>query len=149
MPADVLESLFPRLREEGYEIKSEIDPAYNCVAFSLSDSEKWWEPFRPDGFWPEGVELNDTLNGFIVLFQAQGFVVCENGDIEAGFEKIALYGNTATNEFAHVARLSGAGVWVSKLGELEDIEHNTLAALGSASYGEPVMFFKRPTVRGE
>ncbi|MBI2187273.1 MAG: hypothetical protein HYU37_09160 [Acidobacteria bacterium] len=149
MPADVLEALFPRLREEGYEIKSEIDPAYNCIAFSLDDNERWWEPFRPDGFWPEGVELNDTLNGFVALFQAQGFVVCEDGNVEAGFEKIALYGNAAVNAFAHVARLSAAGVWVSKLGELEDIEHNTLEALTSHGYGEPVMFLKRPTVREE
>src|SRR5258706_9429209 len=109
MPADVLEILFPRLRNKGYEIKSEMDPGYNCVAFSVRDEERWWDPNKPDGFWPDGLPLDDSLNGFIAMFQAQGFAVCDTAEVEAGFEKIALYGDVAKGEFAHVARLLASG----------------------------------------
>lgn len=149
MPAEILEALFPRLRDEGYDIRSPIDIGYNCVAFSLNDEERWWEPFRPDGFWPEGVELNDTLNGFVGLFQSQGFAVCETADVEPGFDKIALYGNTVKGEFSHVARLLPTGVWISKRGELEDIGHNSLTGLVSVHYGEPVMYLKRAAPQDE
>ena len=47
-------------------------------------------------------------------------------------------------EFTHVALQLPTGRWTSKLGGLEDIEHDTLKALEGIDYGEPVRFMKRP-----
>lgn len=138
-----LEALFPRLRGAGYRITSDRDVAYNCVAYCAPDQDRWWDPNRPDGFWPDDVERNDTIDGFIAMFRGQGFVECANDAVEPGYEKIALYGNDR-RDFGHVARQLPSGAWTSKLGELEDIEHQTLDAVVCDTYGEPVVFLRRP-----
>lgn len=43
-----------------------------------------------------------------------------------------------------MARQLPSGAWTSKLGGLEDIEHEALDAINCDSYGEPVQFLKRP-----
>lgn len=136
MPKDDLESLFPGLRNEDFTLKSPIDPAYNCAAFAAGELEEWWDPYNPEGTWP--------VNHFIAVFQRQGFVVCDDANVEEGFEKIAIYAD-ASGDFGHAARQQPSGRWVSKLGELEDIEHASLDAVASATYGRPVAFMKRPT----
>src|SRR5258708_6988096 len=64
---------------------------------------------------------------------------------DEGFEKIALYSN-AQGEFTHAARQKEDGIWTSKLGDWEDIEHRTLSGLsGNApAYGSVAKILKRP-----
>lgn len=61
--------------------------------------------------------------------------------MEVGFEKIALYAKG--NEFMHVARQSPNGKWSSKLGRLEDVEHDSLEVLEGDAYGYPKLFMRR------
>jgi len=141
MPGATLEALFPGLPNSGYRITSPIDPSCNCVGYVLLDID-WWCPNHPDGQWPAGVPRDDTLDGFVGLFQSQGFELCADDALEPGFEKIALYGSPS-GAFGHVARQLPSGAWSSKLGELEDIEHPTLGALAGADYGDPLRFLKK------
>ena len=75
------------------------------------------------------------------MFSEHEFQVCEEGPLEHGCQRIALYAKDG--EFTHVAVQLPSGRWSSKLGELEDIEHDTLEVLSGASYGIPIMFMRR------
>ena len=75
------------------------------------------------------------------MFESRGFLPCDTGQHEPGFDKIALYGRDG--EFLHVALQLPTGRWTSKLGSLEDIEHDTLAALEGNVYGMVTCFMKR------
>ena len=59
----------------------------------------------------------------MAVFRSLGFVMRDDGDHEIGLEKIALYA-TDDDEYTHVARQLPSGKWTSKLGGLEDIEHD-------------------------
>jgi hypothetical protein len=69
--------------------------------------------------------------------------VCEGDELEAGFEKIALFANNQGIPL-HAARQLPSGRWTSKLGELEDIEH-TLRDLEGEEYGSVALVMKRPS----
>jgi hypothetical protein len=141
------EAHFPRLTPDNYRKTSDEDAFYNCIAFSWGDSstEEWWSPLNFPGFtWPEDIPRGLDVSVFVELYSRHGgFAECDSPDWEAGFEKVALYA-TEFHMFKHVARQKASGKWTSKLGEWEDIEHDSLEILGGSSYGEPVKILKRP-----
>ena len=61
--------------------------------------------------------------------------------VEIGFEKVAIYGQTLF--YRHAARQLPNGKWTSKLGEEEDIEHDTPDDVAGGLYGEVVQILKR------
>ena len=75
------------------------------------------------------------------VFESLGFEPCPDGDLEEGFEKIAIY--SKSGEYQHVARQLSDGNWTSKLGIREDIEHQTLFALEGADCEEVTCFLKK------
>jgi hypothetical protein len=81
---------------------------------------------------------------FQQAFASLGYELCANANLETGFEKIALYaiGGIPT----HAARQLRDGRWVSKLGELEDIEHASLDVLTGAVYGEVAAVLRRTVI---
>jgi hypothetical protein len=93
-------------------------------------------------YWPPGVPREWSLNSIRRVFQIHGYEECESADLEKGFEKIAIYFD-AQNEPTHVAVQKDSGVWSSKLGVYEDIEHPTLESLESAAYGSVSVKMKR------
>jgi hypothetical protein len=67
-----------------------------------------------------------------------------DGNLEAGYEKIAIYYRPGTVDFLHVARQLSDGRWTSKLGRGEDITHNTVEGLeGVGAYGRVARFMRR------
>lgn len=81
---------------------------------------------------------------FVTTFSKYGYQPCESDDLEAGYEKVAIYVDS-TGTPTHMARQLGSGTWTSKLGKLEDIEHTTLEQLeGEKSYGSAYQILKRP-----
>ena len=50
---------------------------------------------------------------------------CESGDLEVGFEKVAIYAQ-ADGAPTHAARQLPDGTWTSKLGQEVDIGHTDL-----------------------
>ena len=117
-----LELFLPGLRTSNWSITSEATDAYNCIAWALGETDRWWDPNRVDGYWPEGVDRDDQIATFGVAFASLGFEHCENADLETEFEKIALFADELG--LTHVALQLPSGRWTSKIGEDEDIEHD-------------------------
>jgi hypothetical protein len=93
-------------------------------------------------FWPKGAERVETLAAFIAAYETLGFKVCDSGDAEAGFEKIAIFLKPAGTP-AHAARQLANGRWTSKLGSDQDIAHD-LRAVECRHYGQAKQFMRRP-----
>ena len=83
------------------------------------------------------------IGALMNAFKSMGFVECPEGSLEAGFEKVVLYGSTF--EYTHAARQLPDGNWTSKLGKEEDIRHHSPEDVASGLYGEVVEFMKRPS----
>ncbi len=139
-----LARIFPRLESALYEVSSPQDAKYNCVAWATGPAEvrrRWWPAPSPFYYWP--VEpREETVAGFIRAFGQLGYAVCDTGDLETGYERLAVYSDEAGTP-THMARQLPSGHWTSKLGELEDTEHVTLDQLSGLDYGRVVQFLKR------
>lgn len=146
MPEEYYDRHFPNLKREGFRRTSE--PAYyNCIAYAVGDLQrKWWpgeyHPDWSDDYWPDGVLQQETLPAFLMAFATVGYEPCADGGLEPGFEKIAIYAHES-GVVRHAAKQQEDGVWRSKLGEDEDIEH-TLNGLVGPFYGHVVAYLKRP-----
>jgi hypothetical protein len=150
MSAEEIEGDFPKLRSDAYEITSPETTDYNCFAWAAHDTTQWWSPLPLRGYyWPDQLPRNTGVQTFVELYnRVAQFVPCENGLLEQGFEKVALYVNVNGN-VTHAARQTASGSWTSKLGVMEDIEHQTLSAIedggvGASDYGRVAQFLKRP-----
>lgn len=137
-----LESSFPNLRTTPYQVKSPASILYNCIAWAAKDDRRWWWP-APGYCWPIDAPVELSLEAFITAFEAMGYQCCDSGNLETGFEKIAIYVEQVTREPTHVARQLRNGMWTSKLGPREDIEH-TLEGITGIEYGEIGQFLTRP-----
>jgi hypothetical protein len=116
---------------------------YNCYAFAAGDSGQRWEP-DPAGlyYWPPNIRRDYSPEAFAEAYGTLGYAMCRDGTPEIGYEKIALYvGSRGIVE--HAARELMDGSWISKLGNAEDIIHQTPGALTSVTYGVPVHFLRR------
>jgi len=71
-----------------------------------------------------------------------GYATCDSHAVESAFEKVAIFVD-AGGEPTHAARQLPSGRWTSKLGTLEDIEHD-LHALEDSRYGSVALIMKRP-----
>lgn len=143
---ETLVRYFPRLTLGAYRQTSDCDPTYNCVAWAVNDTSNFWWPKPSDEYyWPADVPLEVTMPAFIRVFANLGYERCDDHELEEGFEKIAIFAKRTAeaNKPKHAARQLDNGRWTSKIGNLWDIEHD-LFDLRSASYGEPVVFMKRP-----
>ena len=141
---DELERSFPRLRSGSYAIKSRFDRSYNCVAWAVGDTTRWWWPSPQGGiYWPPGVPRVPTYASFEAAFAFRGYAPCDSMDLEGGVEKIVVYVDASGNP-QHAARQRDDGVWVSKLGRDVDIEHATLDLIENDAYGKAAWVFCRP-----
>lgn len=118
---------------------------YNCAAWVVGVTDaKWWpEPEAAEYYWPAGALRDGTIDAFIDGYGTLGFAVCVDGELEAGFEKLVIYG-TSRGSPQHVALQLQTGRWTSKLGNEEDIEHTSVDVLRRSRYGEPLVFMRRP-----
>jgi hypothetical protein len=139
-----LDEIFPQLSGTGYRVTSPRARAYNCVAWALGRSDQWWQGGVPGYLWPSDIPTDGSVESYARLFERFGYTACPDSDAEDGYEKIAIFG--IEREFTHVARQLTNGKWTSKLGSLEDIEHEIVEALTGNEYGSVVMFLKRPVL---
>lgn len=143
MPEADLELYFPNLAPAGYQITSPITPDYNCIAWAAeSTTNPWWPVALNPYFWPVAIPSTVSIQTFVDGFTTLGYEPCENSEFEDGFEKVAIYADQ-NGEPTHMARQLESGAWTSKLGNLEDIEHQTLGGVEGDSYGQAVRFLKR------
>lgn len=151
MPFDPLfqpnANVFPVLELTGYKQTSPADRRYNCIAWAVGERESrsfWWPGPPPDGKWPAGIPRNDLIETFHAAFATEGYEVCSDGDLEVGFEKIAIY--AIDGRVKHAARQLKTGEWTSKLGRNADITHSLdgLVGFSKNGYGSVVGFMRRP-----
>lgn len=140
--SDWIERLFPGLRDTDYQITSPPDDVYNCLAWAAGEAQLYWWPGDPESsYWPDGAPLDESLRAFEVAFATLGYFACATEELEIGFEKVALFADEHGLP-KHAARQLPNGRWTSKLGLLEDIEHN-LRSLEGAEYGTVALLLKR------
>ncbi|GEM_PF-448397 len=121
---------FPKLPADGAKKTSDATPQYNCIAWSAArDQTRWWQPeiINPWDYWPPGVPNDGSFDCFVALFETLGYSKCGDSNLEAVYEKVALYADG--QGFTHVASQLCSGAWTSKLGPCEDIQHNSLDSL--------------------
>ena len=142
-----LRSRCPSISPDKYEITSPATSDYNCIAWAAEEDDIPWDPTDIKKYWPDGVARELTLEAFIFAYQTLGYFTCNNSELEEGFQKIAIYAKQDSVDDAgqptHVARQLLNGKWTSKIGRLEDIEHE-LDGLTGYYYGEVVQILKRP-----
>lgn len=136
-------SEFPNLKYCSHQKTSEETTIYNCIGFAAGETDRWWWPTRPDGYWPPKAPRVETLESFIIAFETLGYKTCDNSELEQGFEKVAIYIGIDGNP-KHMARQLDSGKWTSKLGNDIDIEHATLEGMESDLYGKVAQIMKRP-----
>jgi len=139
--SDFIEQAFPNLKDAGYQITSPQNRKYNCIAWAVGDQSRWWQPEPSIFYWPAGVDREISVEAYVAAFAAVGYVECDGDQPEDGCEKIALY--ALNNKPTHAARQLNNGLWTSKLGQVEDVEH-TLDGLVGNKYGTVIKFLKRP-----
>jgi len=96
--------------------------------------------------WPHGVPRQETIAAFVRMYEARGYQKCIDGSLEAGIEKIALYGIPGPTGLplpTHAAYQLENGNWTSKLGDFEDIEHFLVEKLNGPRYGAVALYMKR------
>ncbi len=147
-PNSSINADFPNASPLGYLITSEWDDFYNCIAHALCDNNHWW---WPGSHWSSEVECEETLSAFIKMFKTvAGYEewAQENGNLEAGYEKIAIYAD-ADGKPTHAARQLNDGSWTSKIGQNVDISHPSVQVLEDSAckkslYGNVVKYLRRP-----
>jgi hypothetical protein len=132
--------LFPRLTPGSFRITSPATEDYNCVAWAVGVDNNWYEPGIS---WPIPTGYACTEQQLLDFFRLHGFGECAGADLEAEFQKVALYSNQY-GTWKHAARQLPSGLWTSKLGKLEDIEHAHPDELGGSDYGEVFQYMRRP-----
>jgi len=145
------EAFFPNLTRESYHVTSSPTAEYNCIAHAVGNADRWWWPddLAPHAHWPEGLAKAETLEAFVLAYETEGYLVCpdQNRGLEDGFEKVAIFVDVEGIP-THACRQLSDGAWTSKLGESEDIQHQTLEDMEggdglSLGYGQVKIILKR------
>lgn len=135
-----LSRYFPQL-SRSTKPASPATTTYNCIAWALGITDRWWWPQNPDAYWPLACPEEVTIRAFQSVFAVCGFEPCDDGRLENGYEKISLYAKG--DQPTHAARQLRSGRWTSKCGQNVDIEHK-LRELEGEEYGQVVIYFCRP-----
>jgi hypothetical protein len=131
---------FPNLQFGKFQVTSPCTEEYNCIAWAANDSSNWWWPGGK--YWPGSETSLPTIKSFTQAFAGLGYIECDTDDLEAGYEKIALY--IDVHSFVtHASRQLKNGRWTSKLGRSWDITHELDGVCGPA-YGVVGKILKRP-----
>jgi hypothetical protein len=138
-----IERDFPDLAASGYQLTSSDTIDYNCAAWAVEDNQNWWWPdtFGQE-YWPPNVPREETLDAFVLAYGTLGYKVCDDGSLENGYKKIAIYVD-ANGKPKHVAAQLKNGEWASKLGQNEDIEHKFLEGLFCEYYVKVACYMKK------
>jgi hypothetical protein len=131
----------PGLTRENHRVTSDWNFNNNGIAWAVGDKERWWDDFR-GCYWPDKEAESDTVEGWLRIFALSGYYeFAGSGDLEDGFEKVAIY--VKDGEPSHAAHQLESGAWSSKLAFENDIEHDSLGVLEGNFFGEVAHILKR------
>jgi hypothetical protein len=137
-----LEEAFPNCQLEPFIFTSPATNFYNCIAWAFEDPTRvYWPDGAQNCYWPPNIQRKPILKSFIDLFKSKGYFECENGNLEEGYLKVAIY--SKNNIPTHAARQLSNGLWTSKLGRSNDVSH-TIHAMSNGEYGDVAIYMKKP-----
>lgn len=147
----LLSNVFPDLvNDKNFKILSECTDVYNCIAWAMGYTDRWFDPYIGAGhWWPAGVERNAKPETLVAAFQAEGFEMSDNYNVEEGYAKVVLYKKKDGDEWTHAARIVTSDIEYSKFGRAWDGQHshNVLCRTGLGkepqSYGIAYAYMKR------
>ncbi len=132
---------FPNAEKEPFLVTSPSSGIYNCIAWALELQHAFlWPGISSRYEWSPNLPRKNNLVVFLQFFQEHGFESCDDGELEMGFQKIALF--AIDKKTTHAARQLPNGFWTSKIGGWVDVQH-TLRAMEGGMYGDVAMFLKR------
>lgn len=141
-----IEADVPCLAGKEWSQTSCRDIKYNCFAWAMRETMGWMDPDEsPGNYWHDDVPRERRIENYLEVYRRFGFEECEHGFSDSGYEVIAVFKDAGGDGF-HAARRLPSGVWTSKLGKLEDIEHPALADLEgpeATAYGAVACFMRR------
>ena len=132
---------FPLLDDYNHQVMSSQDDTYNCLAFAAHDVKHWWDPTNNRLYWPEGAPRGQQIENVIITWMRMGYEVCDDGALENGYEKVAFY--VQNGKVQHATRQTADGKWLSKLGNQEDILHDTVEGLEGPVYGKVSAYVRK------
>ena len=113
---------FPALTPSNHRETSPANVRYNCIAWAAEDTSRWWQPGI---YWPlEWPRIDCGIGALEALFRSLGYEDCDDASVEPEYMKVALYG-AGGFVYTHAARQLPTGKWTSKLGKMQDIEHDS------------------------
>lgn len=139
----IIEEWCPRLKGTNWRITSRSARRYNCIAWAAGDNRRRWD-IGKGSYWPKGAILDYCFSCLVNAYIAEGFSVCtteEGRAFDDKFDTVVLY--ESSGYWEHAAKLLKSGMWSSKLGDFEDIEHPTPESVGGTDYGEPLLYMRR------
>lgn len=144
-------SVFENITPQDFRCSSDPDDDYNCIAWAAGKTDNYWWPTKLWPYhWPNGLptfpndpnHVAESVANFVAAFETEGYRECNDGKLDRRYEKVAIFANAA-GRVKHAARLLPSGVWSSKLGEHEDIEHKTLECIEGNGYGYVRVYLRR------
>lgn len=131
----------PNLLAGEYVRASDKSDEYNCIAWAIGETARPWWPWERY-YWPPEVPYEETLDAFVAVFKLQGYEPCDDAGLEDQYEKVAIFANQDRTP-THAAIQRPNGMWSSKLGIEEDIEHR-LNGVEGPMYGTVAVILRRP-----
>lgn len=123
---------------------------YNCIAFAMGSQDIWVASSHPKhGFyawWPPTVNRDSKPQSLIDAFKYLGFEICDDINMEDGFDKVVLYRKLRENgdyTWTHAARVLSCNRLHSKLGACHDVHHRAGDIFEECDYGEEYAYMKR------
>ena len=113
------------------------------MALAVGVTDAWWWP-QDERYWPPGVPDELTLAAMIAALGTVGYIPCDDGATETGFEKVAVYAKGGVP--THVAKQLSGGRWSSKLGKDCVVSHASPSGLEGVVYGSVVAFLRPPII---
>ena len=133
---------FPNSSNDPFLVTSLQTNTYNCIAWAFGDNTKWyWPDPKSIYYWPIRVPRLINIDSFISLYSTIQYTICEDGNYEIGFEKIAIF-TSNLGVPTHASRLLPNGYWTSKLGPNIDVSHS-IFSIEDGDYGSVSIYMKR------
>ena len=86
------------------------------------------------------------MTAFVKAYEALGFRLAIGDALVEGLGKVALFGIDVPDGATvptHAALQLETGQWTSKLGDFEDISHDTVDGVSGPIYGKPFFYLER------
>jgi hypothetical protein len=127
-----------------YQITSPCDTAYNCFSWSACYNDVRLDPTDDSSPWYQGENADNDEATMLRLFESEHFQKCEDyPEPKEGEQIIVLYENE-DKKITHAIRLlPEVNLWVSKLGDEEDVIQLTPDSFFGELYGRKLIFMKR------